>query len=276
MASAYEVLMPLAPWECPDIVRQALASIHAQTLPPRRLLISCDGEPGAELRRVLEPLNGGAHRVNQELLVGPGGEGVGPVLARGLLACETELVMRADADDISRPDRAERQVDVMVQRPDLAVLSGQIQEFVDQPDRPLRARTVPIGTHAIARYIVWRNPINHPAVMLRRSSVLAAGNYIGCPGFEDFYLWLRLHKQGAFLDNLGIPLVFARIGSAHLARRRGLSYARREAQFFMLCGRQGLLPWYRVAILMMVRCPLRLLPVSVLRKTFHLVLRSQV
>ena len=275
MSWAYEVLMPLAPWECPEIVRQAIASLHSQTFPPRRLVISCDGEPGSELRQVIDPLIEKS-RIRHVLLVGPGQEGVGPVLARGLLECETELVMRADADDISRPDRAEWQLEAMVHRPDLAVLSGQIHEFVDQPDQPLRARTVPVGVDPIARYIVWRNPMNHPAVMLRRSHILAAGNYMNCPGFEDYYLWLRLHRRGAFLDNLAIPLVQARIGTAHLARRRGLGYAWHEAQFFMLCGRKGLLPWYRVAVLMLMRCPTRLLPVTLIRRLIDGLLRSQV
>ncbi len=273
MTSMYEVLMPLAPWERPDIVAEAIASLHAQTLSPRRVVISCDGEPAHDLGQILDPLIG-AQDIPYVFVVGPGGEGVGPVLARGLLACQTDLVLRADADDISWPDRARRQVEAMVQRPELAALSCQIHEFLHHPEQSRRTRTVPVGPVAVGRYLRWRNPMNHPAVILRRSSVIAAGNYKDCPNFEDYHLWLRLYQRGESLDNLDAPLVSARVGTAHLIRRSGIGYARREASFFFLCGRQGLLPWHHAILLVLLRCPSRLLPIAVFRAFFHYFLRT--
>ena len=43
--SAYAVLMPLAPWEAPEILAKALESLQRQTLPPKQVVISCDGTP---------------------------------------------------------------------------------------------------------------------------------------------------------------------------------------------------------------------------------------
>jgi hypothetical protein len=265
----YSVLMPLAPWENPEVVAVALASIRAQTLWPQAVMISCDGMPDSRLAAVLQD-----SKLPLTFLVGPGGEGVGPVLARGLLACRTDLVMRADADDISHPERAQRQVAVMQARPDLAVLSSSINEFMDER-LILHLRSVPAGEKAISDFIFWRNPINHPAVMLRRPAIVAAGNYVDCPGFEDYHLWLRLYQHGQRLDNLAIPLVAARVGASHLDRRRGLAYALQEAHFLIQCGQQGLMAWPRVVLLSLLRCPLRLLPPALMKLVFVVFLRTK-
>jgi len=266
-ATTYSVLMPLAPWEKPEIVATALLSIRNQTLPAQTVIISCDGMPDSPLAAVLRESN-----LPLTLLYGPGGEGVGPVLARGLLACRTEFLMRADADDISHPERAQLQIATMQSRPQVAVLSSPIHEFIDE-DLFLGLRSVPHGAKAISAYIFWRNPINHPAVMLRRDRILAAGNYSDCPGFEDYQLWLRLHRRGDQLCNLPVALVAARVGPSHLDRRRGVIYALHEARFLLQCGYQGLMGWPRVLLLILARCPLRILPPAMMKMFFHSFLR---
>jgi glycosyltransferase involved in cell wall biosynthesis len=249
---AYSVLLPLAPWESPPVLREALASLVAQGLPPAQVVVSCDGPPpetlALELERTELPL---------ELVLGPGEEGLGPVLARGLLACREELVLRFDADDLCLPDRALWQVQAMVRRPELAAMSAPLVEFQLDPQQASGCRTVPRGAHRLRRFSRWRNPLNHPAVILRRSRVLAAGNYRARPGFEDYDLWLRLLRRGDSLDNLTEPVVLARVGPAHLGRRQGWLYASREAVFLWCCGCEHLLGWPHVALLLALRPPLR-------------------
>jgi hypothetical protein len=261
---AYAVLMPLAPWEKPEIVAEALASLEAQTWPASQLVVSCDGEPPAALHAVLQ-----AARLPLEIVVGPGGEGVGPVLARGLLHCREELVLRADADDWSVPDRAALQVAWMLEHPQVIVMGTPINEFRDSVHEALLQRWVPLESLAIARTARFRNPLNHPSVILRRNAVLAAGNYQAVRGFEDYQLWLRLlaiHGSQA-LANTPRPLVMARVGPAHLSRRRGWRYFRSEARFLWRCGCSHLLPWVYVVGLLICRLPLRLIPPSLLSWT---------
>jgi hypothetical protein len=268
---AYEVLMPLAPWEEPAVLAAALASLEAQTCPPERLVVSCDGPPPAELLAVLEQV-----RLPLRLVVGPGREGVGPVLARGLESCRRELVGRADADDLSRAHRCAVQVAWMRRHPEVAALGSVIDEFVDGPRhqaqlsideriaslRVVSQRFVPIGAEPIRRRALSRNPLNHPSVVLRRKPVLAVGSYRAKPGFEDYDLWLRLlaaHGPSA-LANLPEALVLARVGRGHLARRHGWAYAMAEARFLLACGREGTLPWCHALRALVVRLPLRVLP----------------
>ena len=130
----------------------------------------------------------------------------------------------------------------MEKHPEVLVMSTAITEFTDRPDQPLLQRWVPVVPEEIYRVARWRNPLNHPSVVLRRSAVLGLGNYHSIPGFEDYDLWLRLlrHHGPNALANLPEPLVFARVGAAHLCRRHGWRYALAEVRFVAL-GRRGLL-----------------------------------
>jgi hypothetical protein len=257
----YSVLMPLAPWEPVEIVAQALASLEAQTWPAVQVVVSCDGQPPQHLRALLEGVN-----LPLEMVVGPGAEGVGPVLARGLLYCREELVLRADADDLSLPERAALQVSWMQNNPQVQVMGTPINEFEVSPDKPSMQRWVPLESVDITRVAFNRNPLNHPSVILRREAVLAIGNYHSVPGFEDYELWLRLLVTYGphALANRSEPLVLARVGPAHLGRRHGLRYAKAEMSFLWRCGRTHLMPWICVARLVVCRIPLRLIPVPLL------------
>jgi len=271
--SPYAALLPLAPWEDPAVLADALQSLRSQTLFPRQVVVSGDGPLPPALLDCLE-----VSGLPIELVLGPGSEGVGPVLARGLLHCQEELVLRVDADDLSLPQRAAIQVNWMDQHPQVLVMSTPIIEFKDRIDQPLLQRWVPLDPEEISRVALLRNPLNHPSVILRRGAVLAAGSYRSVSGFEDYELWLRLlmiHGP-AVLANTSQPLVLARVGPAHLHRRHGWGYAIAEARFLAQCVRRCFLTIWCVIRSLLLRVPLRLLPPRFLAGAMGAVTRSTV
>jgi hypothetical protein len=266
----YAVLMPLAPWEPPAHLQEALHSLEWQELPPAQVVVSCDGEPPADLACVLQ-----RSQLPLECVIGPGHEGVGPVLARGLLACRHDLVVRADADDFSLPERCSIQVAWMQRHLNVQALSSWIEEFTAENQHGL-CRWVPCDQAEVVRCAKRRNPLNHPAVILRRQAVLAVGNYRSKPGFEDYDLWLRLlnHWGSSCLANLPRPLVRARVGRAHLVRRHGWRYARAEGLFFISAAGEDLISWPDALLALALRIPLRLLPANLLAQVMRLFTRS--
>ena len=266
----YSVLLPLAPWEDPFIVEEAIASLELQSLRPNQLVVSCDGSLPTALKAVFADVS-----FPIDWVEGCGGDGVGRVLARGLLACRHEFVVRADADDVSLPQRCEHLMGMLASNSELVVVGSCIDEFIRAPNEIVSQRHVPLDGVAVACCAHSRNPFNHPSVALRRSAILAVGNYRHMPGFEDYDLWLRvLQKYGSSAcSNCGESLVKVRVGSTHLRRRHGLKYATREAFFFTRCALDGLLPWWSVVSNLIIRLPLRLLPSWLLKCTMDCVRR---
>ena len=163
----------------------------------------------------------------------------------------------------------------MAARPQLAALSAWIDEFETDPATSLSVRAVPSGATEVRRFSRWRNPLNHPAVILRRSLVQQVGGYQACSGFEDYHLWLRLLQAGFVIDNLAQPLVLARVGPDHTARRNGWRYLRAEADFLWRCGREHLFSWPHVWLLAVLRLPIRLIPVPLQTALMRRALRNR-
>jgi len=162
--------------------------------------------------------------------------GLGLALKQGVELCRNEWIARMDSDDISLPDRMEKQLAYVERHPRISVLGGQIMEFVDHPDNPVCIRSVPLELPEIRETFRFRNPMNHVTTLFRRSDILAVGNYEDYPGFEDYQLWARLLDQGYELANLEDCLCQVRVGSDMYRRRGGWMFFRNtyRMQCFMM------------------------------------------
>ena len=88
-----------------------------------------------------------------------------------------DVIARMDSDDISVPDRFEKQLAYLESHPECDIVGGQITEFIDSPDNIVGKREVPCSNEAIYQYMRSRCALNHPTVMFRKKAVLDAGNY---------------------------------------------------------------------------------------------------
>jgi hypothetical protein len=131
-----------------------------------------------------------------------------------------------DADDVSVPDRFERQVALIEAGADI-VGSG-LYEFGDSVEDVVGRRTPPTDPAEIRRVIRFRDPFNHPTVVYRRNAVLAAGGYTDMALLEDYLLFTRMVESGAAPANLAEPLVYYRVGAGAYARRGGTALLRSE------------------------------------------------
>jgi hypothetical protein len=113
-----------------------------------------------------------------------------------------------------------------------------------------------------------RNPLNHMTVMFKKSSVLAAGGYQSCPGFEDYHLWARMLSHGFHLQNMDEVLVYARCGDGMQGRRGGYSYLKQDINFQLFLHETGFLTPTMLLRNILLRAPIRLTPASV-RSQFY-------
>jgi glycosyltransferase involved in cell wall biosynthesis len=221
LSDKYSVLMSVYAGEQPEYLKQSIESIFSQTVPADDFVIVCDGELTAGLEEVLSSFEGKVSLVRLQE-----NKGLGNALTAGLAKCRNELVARMDSDDIAYPDRMEKQLNMFAEDPSLALVSGTVTEFKDDITNIVGKREVPLSDDEIRSFSHKRNPMNHPAVMFKKSAVEEAGGYSEeYPYFEDYYLWARMLMKGAKARNTSDPLVYMRVDDNTFVRRGGRKYA---------------------------------------------------
>ena len=222
----FSLLMAVYGGDDPAFLRDAFVStVHDQTRRPDEVVLVQDGPvPEALAATIAELVRDSpvpVHHLPLEQNVG-----LGPALDRGLHACVHELVARMDADDISLPERFERQLPLLEAGAD--IVGTGLLEFGERVGEVLGRRTPPTDPDQIRRVIRFRDPFNHPTVVYRKSAVLAAGGYTDMALMEDYLLFTRMVETGARPANLAEPLVCYRIGAGAYARRGGRQLLRSE------------------------------------------------
>ena len=210
----YSVLMSLYKKEHPEYLRLALDSMLNQTVAPDEIVLVEDGSLTDELYAVVDEYKEHLHIVVNEKNLG-----LGLALNEGLKVCKNELVARMDTDDISKPDRCEKQLKRFEEKPELAIVGSHIDEFVGTPDNIISQRKVPLTSEAIYNFAKKRSAFNHPAVMYRKSAVMAEGGYSDLKRNQDVDLFGRMLFKGYKAENIDEALLWFR-SSDELAVRR--------------------------------------------------------
>ena len=173
--------------------------------------------------------------------------GLGIALSKGLKYCNGEFIVRFDTDDINAKDRLIKQLPIIKRNKNIAVIGSFVNEFIPIQNKRLsiRIKKAP-PMKFIKRNMNIYNPLNHPTVILRREA-LGIISYSDMRYFEDYYLWLRLKRNGWDFDNVQEALVFMKVDEFY-EKRWGFAYARHELKFIMQIFREKLIPLYFLPI----------------------------
>ena len=241
----------------------ALKSIwDDQTVKPSEIVIVKDGPLTPELDATIDDFT---KRAPVKLVPLKENKGLGLALAEGLEHCSYEYVARMDGDDISVPDRFEKQVAFIEQHPQTAICGGMIQEFSDSPENVTGKRMLPTTHQDIMKFVSKRSPFNHVTVFLKKQAILDAGNYQHIPSYEDYWLWARVLASGHKGSNLPDILVNVRAGENMLQRRRGWSFFKTEVDLAKKLNSLKLLSFAGMIRNILLRGGIRLLPTFVLK-----------
>lgn len=231
METTYSVLMSVYYKEKAEYLKASMQSIFNQTVPTDDFVLVCDGPLNVELNNVINEMQQ-KFEENLQVVRLKKNKGLGNALNEGIRHCKNELVARMDSDDISYPDRCERQLKVFENKQEVSICSGIVEEFSVTFDKIDAWRVPPETNEEILQFAKGRNPFNHPCVMYKKSAVVNSGSYQDFYLLEDYYLWLRMLMKGYQGYNIQEPLLYMRAGSDMYKRRAGWKYARTQVKLF--------------------------------------------
>jgi glycosyltransferase involved in cell wall biosynthesis len=215
----YSVLMSLYIKEKPDYLRQSINSMISQTVLPDEIVIVKDGPLTSELEEVLKVYTVKYPKLFN-IVVSDKNLGLGLALNLGLGQCRNELVARMDTDDISLPERCEKQLQAFDRDKNLVIAGTMVDEFYDNPEEIISSRIVPTTHNEIYEFAKRRSAFNHPTVMYKKSKVLECGGYGNLRRNQDVDLFGRMLFAGFKAANIDKSLLLFRSNNALSKRRR--------------------------------------------------------
>ena len=194
---AVSVVMPVFNTE--RYVAHAVKSVLGQTFEDFEFIILDDGSSDSSVH-IIQEYAEGDDRVRFFPLEH---QGYVSLLRRGLNHCRGEFVARMDSDDISTPDRFEKQVAFMRANPEIVAVGSRvvlIDPYGSQFEQPGHKTTHEDIEAELLKGVGWA--IVHPTAMMRRDALMKVGGYReDLAVSEDLDLFLRLAEVGK-LTNL--------------------------------------------------------------------------
>lgn len=259
MMNTFSVLLSIYSKESSDNFRLSLESIFHQTILPQEVVLVKDGPLTTELDQVITDYLE-LYPSQLKIVKLPQNVGLGKALNFGLEHCSNELVARMDTDDIAKPDRFEKQLAIFHKHPEIDVCSAWIDEFEGDIASVKSVRKLPELHQDIVNFAKSRNPISHPVVMFKKSTVLSAGGYQHCPLFEDYHLWVRMIMNEACFYNIQESLLYFRFSPDMFKRRGGLKYAIDELRFQKFMYHVGFISLSQFVKNVLIRFTTRIMP----------------
>jgi glycosyltransferase involved in cell wall biosynthesis len=222
----------------PDWVEEAINSLVSQTYEHHIVVIVIDGDVSDEILTNLVNIS----RLLDNILLVRGDTN------RGLSACMNFVVdwtilnvktakyfFRMDADDISQPQRLEKQVVFLEKHPKISILGSGLYE-VNEQGKQVGQRKLPQKHGEIIRFLPKRCSINHPTVVIRLSVFKQGFRYReDLMNTQDYFFWADLAAAGFKFANLSDKLLkFRRVNDFYKRRGLGKSINEFKARFYTM------------------------------------------
>lgn len=226
------VLLPVYINDKIDYLRLAIKSITMQSYQLFHLYIGVDGPINEEMVDYLKEIE---EQTNITVLWYQENRGLACVLNDLLDTCFKEgynYIARMDADDISEPERLEKQICFLKNNPEIDVVGGAISEIDEYGNTLHKVIKYPLTPEECKSFFSKRNPHAHPAVLFRKSFFDKLDGKKYRPEYrqnQDTMLWFDGMKSGTKHANIQDIVLKFRITDQMLKKRRnGWAFAKKQ------------------------------------------------
>jgi len=181
------VLMPV--YNAEKYLREAIESILSQSFTDFEFLIIDDGSNDSSIE-IINSYEDSRIR----LVANKQNMGIGRTLNKGIELASSDLITRMDADDISLPDRLEKQYNYLTEHPECSMVSSNVEVISEDGERLYLYQRESKLFYFNLTFYCW---IYHPSVMYRRQHVMDVGMYPSSYS-EDYRLWSKLIRKYSF------------------------------------------------------------------------------
>lgn len=211
------VILPF--YNCEETLELSIESIQRQTYDTFEFILVDNNSTDRSLQIAAEC----AAKDSRIVLLSEPHQGIVPALNTGIEHAKGKYIARMDADDISSPERLERQYEYLEKHSDTGLVASKVNYVGNE--------TLNAG---FFKYVKWNNrilshedislnrfvesPVVHPTVMFRKELVDKYGAYLD--GFfpEDYELWLRFLYHGVKMHKISEYLLDWKDSETRLTR----------------------------------------------------------
>ena len=197
------------------LLRESIESILNQTYRDFEYIIILDYPDNDVHKSVIEEYALKDDRIH--FYINETNMGLTDSLNRGLSLCHGEYIARMDADDISLPDRLERQMKYLEKNH--YDLIGGITEMINENGSLLYSiKSVPTDPKKINKALRYSQCIAHPTWLGKKEVFEKNAGYRHMPLCEDYDFTLRAVLNGFVISNLNEPVLKYRMTSNSISR----------------------------------------------------------
>lgn len=179
-------------FNCASYLQEALDSLYAQTYNDFKIIL-CDDGSTDETYAIAE-FNAETHN-NIVFIHNDQNQGLNYTLNHCLEYADTEYCARMDGDDLSLPDRFEKEIRFLDEHPEYAIVSCPMVYF-DEEGEFGRGKG---GYEPSKMAFIKGTPFCHAPCMVRTEAYQKVGGYTESPKLlrvEDYHLWMKMFAAG--------------------------------------------------------------------------------
>ena len=234
----YRVTIISGIYNCADTLDESVGSILDQTYQEWKWVLCDDGSTDDTYQIAKKYAD---QYENIVLIQNDSNQGLNYTLNHCLQYADTEYVARMDGDDISLPDRLEKEVRFLDEHPEYAVVSTGMFYFDEKGTFMQRIPKEHPALHDFPK----RTPFCHAPCMVRKEVLDAVEGYTISEKLlrvEDYHLWIKMYAKGFKGYNIQEALYMMR-DDREAYHRRQFKYRVNEARVKMIAVKELGLPF---------------------------------